>query len=721
MDINLNVEKEDIAVIKKAVAGKLLPLELDFIVTQVALFKTQGERKNRVKRYNPRCEYKVDDLIYKEYSSKIPIGSKKYVELQRGVVLKVDELRSRPGIEEIKLSYDGTSIFRKYIAYLDRQKIDLLLPHKRKKPYDKAEYLEDEMDPRLQNDPLIERDFHVLKKKVISYLQKSNDIAFSNNKVMLFENVKEIKADVFNRIREFLSDNKKSVSTEFLVENFLKVKPGTDDFTSYCFSINYIMSTDYKIDFQQTVKSGWGKWNMISVVYHQRKDSILSLHNPVINTASTQNEDGLKQRRKVIINDFFDNDKTKCILTQREITAGAVRVKSGLFDFGSDLEFEIMDTKTKKMHTFYYYRDVELLIGFKEIFQATKALQGMSISFSKNSDNIICFSIKEVKKGTIADEIIYDNEKKAFTSTYKKIASPVFVNKAFFLETEVFTTLYNDFESYTELKSFNKLVHKIFLNFGKREKNYEIHAFRLYHILDLIYPTSLQTVLNVLLGNPEFIPSDKLSGVFYLDSTAVTDIEADEVKSVVVPDEEVIEQEPMEIKAHSDEEMEKLDAIRQKREERRIKRENEMRLKEELNKQKLTEEKLTDSAKPSKPEPFSKPDASVGFAEPMPVEKKPKVKEVPKKQAPVGDDVEKTPKAKKRIETESEEDRINIEDIKKDIKLEELKEEVLSKKEKAKKEKEKEVAYQDNGAFGGIFASKLDEAVLKKDDNDTDE
>ncbi len=713
MELNLNIEKEDILVIKKSITGKDLPLELDFIVTQVALFKTQSERSNKVKLYNPNCDFKVGDLIYKEYNSKIPIGAKKFVELERGVVLKVEELRARHGFEELKLSYEGTSIFRKYLAYLDRQKIDLLLPHKRKKPCEKVEYVQEDLDPRRKNAPLIDRDFKILKKKIISLLQRDNDIAFANGKVLLFENLKKIETDVFDRIRQFLSDNKKSVSTEFLVENFLKIKPDTDEFTAYCFSINYKMSSDYKIDFQQTTKEGWGKWNLISVVYHLRKDSIVSIPNKIMSTAIIQNTEGLKQKRKIIVNDFFDNDKTKCILTQREVTAGVVRVKSRLFDFGNDLELEIIDTKTKKTHILYYYSDVELLIGFKDVFLAANALQGMSITFSKNSEGKFQFTIKEVKKGTVADEIIYDEAKKSFNTTYKKVASQVFVNKSFFLETDVFTTIYNNLEPYLNINSFNKLVHKVFLDFGKKEKNYEIHAFRLYHIIDLIYPTPFELVLNVLLGNIEFIPSEKFSGVFYLDSNAILNIEEDETKRIEETKEEVHKKTAEIYKEQKEEEDERLEAIKIKREERRVKRENEMRLKETLKQEQDDKEKK--KIEPVKRKVFVKKEEPVAFIDPLSTEKKDhraKVKE-PVKKPVFENETEKPSKGKKRIE--DKDDKIDIEDIKTDIELEELKEKVLSKKKKSKKKKEEKVAYKDDGAFGGVFASIFDEANSKKD------
>jgi hypothetical protein len=75
---------------------------------------------------------------------------------------------------------------------------------------------------------------------------------------------------------------------------------------------------------------------------------------------------------------------------------------------------------------------------------------------------------------------------------------------------------------------------------------------------------------------------------------------------------------------------------------------------------------------------------------------------------------DKTPKVKKRLEKSVADDKMDIEEIKSEIQLEELKEKLKEKKEKAKV-KEKKVAFQDEGGFGGIFASKLDE-VIKKDE-----
>ena len=81
---SLDIGKEDIDFVKSFLKGKFQPLEFDDLVYQVALFKTQDNRKSRVKVYDPDCEYKVGDLIFKEYPGQLPIGNKKYIAVETG-------------------------------------------------------------------------------------------------------------------------------------------------------------------------------------------------------------------------------------------------------------------------------------------------------------------------------------------------------------------------------------------------------------------------------------------------------------------------------------------------------------------------------------------------------------------------------------------------------------------------------------------------------------
>ena len=136
------------------------------------------------------------------------------------------------------------------------------------------------------------------------------------------------------------------------------------------------------------------------------------------------------------------------------------------------------------------------------------------------------------------------------------------------------------------METGNKLFHKIFLEFGGREKNYEIHILRLYHILDLIAPIDLKLVEEIILSNPEFIPSEKLAGVFYLDSDAVVEIEEEEQRrrQSLIEDQKRRREESR--KVQLDEELKVKEEIRLLREERRKKREEEMWQKEKLRQEK---------------------------------------------------------------------------------------------------------------------------------------
>jgi hypothetical protein len=359
----------------------------------------------------------------------------------------------------------------------------------------------------------------------------------------------------------------------------------------------------------------------------------------------------------------------------------------------------------------------------------------MILTFKQMENGQFMFNIRTTKKGTISDKVEYDPEKKAFQCTADKVASPVFVNKSIFLESEVFHRIYDNIELLRKIDTMNKLVHKIFLEFGNKEKNYEIHTLRLYHILDLIFPISLKMVQDIILANTEFVQSEKNPGVFYLDSDAVVEIENEEMARREVMVEEARKKQEEVRKLKMDSEIKEQEEIRKKREERRIKREQEMFKKEEMQKlreiQKKTEsrkirapfakaedkprrgEKLADELRGKGPgrEMIDSP-AAIDFAKGSKFAKderrseKPHAKRVRK--PPVEEKIKKTVK---KTEKRKEDTKIDIEDLKSQIELEKLKEKMTASKKKKKSEKEKKVAYQDTGGFGSAFAAKLDEVV----------
>jgi len=506
------------------------------------------------------------------------------------------------------------------------------------------------------------------------------------------------------------------------VENFLKVAPTDPRFDSYCFSLNFIMARDYKIDFQQTYLKNWGKWNLISVIYYLKKNSIISTPNPLRNKIYLHNKKNLAQRRKKFEDALFNEEYTRYFLTQREVAAGAVRLHSGVYDFGESIEIEATEVNTKKDFTIYYYSDENLLLGFKECFESFKALQGMILTFDQLGENKFVFNIRTTKKGTVADKIVYDAQKKVFRATEEKIASPVFLNKSMYLESDVIQRIEESIDEFRKMETFNKLIHKIFLEFGIKEKNYEIHILKLYHIVDLIYPTEFRMLEDVILCNPEFIPSDKIPGVYYLDSDAVVEIEEEEVKRRQQLVEESKKKRDQARLKKLEEERKLKEEIRMKREERRRKREEEMRLKDKM------------SGEPPIPQPIEEapvaevPEEVIPPTEPEPIpvaeEFKPteeldeSQKDLLNKKARKKEPAERSGKPKKRLERKISDENIDLEEIVSDIRLEELKEEVLEKKEAEKRDgKKEEVAYQDNGGFGGILASKLDQ-VVKPDAKD---
>ena len=721
MEVNLNIENEDIKFLKDYLKGENSPVEIDELTNQLALFKTESRLNDKVKVYNPKCEYKVDDLIYKDYRGKIPIGTKKHIELDRGVVLKVVEVRSKFK-NEIKLEYEGTSDYKKYLDYLTRQKIELLLPHKMDKPCEKPEYLDPKLDPRKFYDPLLEKDYNNLRKKLAALLNKSADIAFTGNKAILVGNLKPIDNEVFTKIREFLTDNGRSESTEFFVENFVKIKKGSEDFGPYCFALSYKMRNDYKIDFQQVNYEGWGKWNLISVIYYLRKDSIISDENPFLKNIDIESKKGLGTLRKKFEEKLFDEDNSKYFLTQREIFAGAIRLKYGIYELSESIEDELVDESTKKTYIGYYYSESNLLMGLKEVFDHYKVLQGSIISLSQVEDTVFFFNVRTTKKGTVSENIEYDEKKKLFIVKDDKIASQVFINKSIYLEQKDLIELENRIELFRGSTSFNELLNKVFLEFGVRERNFEIHILKLYHILDLIAPVNLKTVLDVVFGNPAYIPSEKVHGVFYLDPSSISDLVEEDIKQKEIHDTQARTDQDVERQHKIDEEKKVDEEIRLIREERRRKREEEMRKVDKIEKDrrdKIVKEQLREKKSAS---PVGRREIPSAPESPVPTDSDPTKVDRTKKEAAHKKKTEKevfkpekekstTKKAKKT----GTEDQLDLEEIQSEIELLKLKEEVEKEKEKRlNKEKAKKVAFKDTSGFGGIFASKLDE-IAKSD------
>jgi len=724
VESNLEINKEDLDFIKQYIKTLRNPEKFETVAYHLAMYKTKEKRQKQVKEYHPDCEFKVGDSIYKEYPSKLPIGGKKFIEVPEGVILKVEDIRSYMGINEIRLSYEGTSDFRKYIEYLKRQKIDLLLPHKQKKPPRESNFITDEIDPRTQQAPLIEREFSFLKKKLITALHKENQIILLSDMILLKENLKPIKAEVYTQIKEFLRTHHQSEKTEFFVENFLHIEPTSIDFSAYCFALNFNLFQDHKIDLQQTNSTGWGRWHLISVLYQLKRNALINETNPLLSTVEYRNKKNLPQRRKKLEEALFTEGESRFFLTQREILSGALRLKPHGLDLGDSLEVEITDSLTKKAYTLYHFQHDHLLLGFDKLFEAYKVIQGTILILEKDEQGRLTVTIRTTKKGTITDRIVFDTEKRVFRVTEEKFASSVFVNKLIYLEAEVLRTLEAKIDEFRGMETLNKLIHKVFFEFGVKERNYELHVLRLYHILDAIFPIDLKQIEDVILSSLEFIPSEKVAGVFFLDSDAVVEIEEEEKRrrqSLI--DESRKKREEIR-KQQMDEELRKKDEIRLLREERKRKREEEMRIGDVLRQTK-------EQPKPAKRESTRRTAAgsAAGSAtgpardmHPIPgsmdeMKSRSELTKKPKKKI----ELDKPAKGVKKGQKKIIEEKIELSEIKKEILQEELIEKPVTEKESKKtKQKEKEVAYQDQSGFTGIFASKLEELVEKGKEKEPD-
>ena len=74
METNLNIEEKDLKFIRDYLKEKDDPVPIEEISLNLAFYKTEKNRAQKVKIYSPGCEYKEGDLIYKEYPGKLPVG-----------------------------------------------------------------------------------------------------------------------------------------------------------------------------------------------------------------------------------------------------------------------------------------------------------------------------------------------------------------------------------------------------------------------------------------------------------------------------------------------------------------------------------------------------------------------------------------------------------------------------------------------------------------------
>ncbi len=714
------IEEQDLLFLKNYLQGQENPVKTTELARQLVMFKTESDRQKKIKIYNPECSYEIGDLIYKEYSGKLPVGNKKFIELEQGVVLKVVELRQGSGVSYIKLIYEGSAEFRKHIDYLTKQKIELLLPHKMGKQ--EPEYLQPEDDPRREEIPVSEKDLSLIEKKLISAISHQKEFVVSSGYAFLKEKLTPLPKEIVDQIKEFFQTQQQPVGTEFLVQHFLKKSEKDEDYQKTCFNLNFTFENFYKVVFKKTRDQDWGKWFLISELVRKKRESLVAEPNPLLSRLEIKDTADLTQKRKQLEHQLFPEGENRHYLTLREIFSGALRLKYSGLKIPEQVELDLIDTESKKEYQVFYYKDDDLLFGLDAIYELHRVVGGTVIALDLAEDGKLNLSVKQSKKGIVFEKVRFDSANKRFELFQEQqFSSSVMVNKNMFLEAEELKKLNENLETYRQLPTLNKLVQKIFLDFGDKTKNYELHVLKLYHLVDTVFPLCLRTIEDLLLGNSEFVQSEKLEGVFYLDSEAVNAIEAEERLRREKMLEEARKRREEERLKKIEEEKRKKEEIRRLREERRKKREQEMWLKEKSKQKKIVPPaEKTASNVSAVPEAgrkeFVKP--KVFAAEQVPFQEKepaPRVmaKKTVKKERK--EDNEIRPAKKSFSAKRSDEDLIEIEEIKKEV----LSQPDVEKIEK-KKEVEKEIVYQDRADFGGVFARKLESIISKEEEEKTE-
>jgi hypothetical protein len=199
---NTTIAAKDLAWLQDELHKDEAVVNLQDLATKLAYRKNAGQLSQEVKVYDPNCEYKVGDLICKEYDEQLQVSSKGAEHFQGAVVLKVLNKISYDSFncEMLEVDYTGGGIFRRHVEYMKRSKTQVLLPSATEGSCQAPTILEKEQDPRMKELPMTERDFRTLTKNLGSALSRSKDFFHWQDSYQLTEKQVPIEADVVRQI-----------------------------------------------------------------------------------------------------------------------------------------------------------------------------------------------------------------------------------------------------------------------------------------------------------------------------------------------------------------------------------------------------------------------------------------------------------------------------------------------------------------------------------------
>ncbi|MGQ9800388.1 MAG: hypothetical protein ACUVRL_01780 [Candidatus Saccharicenans sp.] len=507
------ISAEDLAAVIQELLRTNRPLSTVELAEKLAFAKTASQRNQPVKIYDPYARYEVGDFIYKEYDESLQVGSKVTEHFQGGVVLQVINKINYPSYqcEMLEVDYDGGGPFRKYIDYMKKTRTQVLLPSNLENKALEPATLNQELDPRLTELPLTERDLKTLERNLRKALSSSDSFFGWNDYWQLQAKKPEIAEDKIKEIQAALAGSIRSESTQNLVRQHFNLEPSSDLFELYCLALNHLLEKKYRREFTCLSTSNWGKWHLKSVLNNLPVG--LPISAPPVTVPDLGEVEGLQHTR-------VENFPFKVYLTWREILSGAIRVPRSLSREFDSREYQLIDDEDGKAYTVYYFPEGNYLLGLADYFRTNNIPQGTSLTLDKKGPDQLTFWIKKSKKKTAIIYLEYDRDSGQFILSGQEVYTMAMPNKSIFLEKEVVSRLLALHEEVENL-DLRQLLAKILTSPELTGNTRSLHFLRAYHMVDLLKPVTAEDVEYVLNAAPEFVASEKKEGMYFYQEVKV--------------------------------------------------------------------------------------------------------------------------------------------------------------------------------------------------------
>jgi hypothetical protein len=514
MSIDLNVSKDEFKLLKDRLIEIGAPLHIDQLASLVGLEKTKDQRNQKIKVYDSKYSYDINDLIFHDIDRKYKLSKNKYLEFKGGVVLRVVKKQFSPALGKVLLGldYEGEGEFKKIINFLKKKKTLIELEAEKDEIGGKAPFYKGK-DPREEEPPLAHKYLDKIRENLEKQLDKSGDfLTWGDYWIHKKQLVKIKNQEIIKIIRE-LEKSKESIETGEIKEKIIKIDNNKYPEELILFSVNYHLSNHQS--FVCVDYNNWGKWNLKEFFDKMKK------REPIFAKAYKLKKFEIKEKELVknvkdFIKEYKKENKTNqniTTITLRELVSGALKIhKKQLNIIGNRREIKIIDGESAEEYKVFVFPYEKYLIGLKKYYKSKNIVPGTIINLEEKNGGIFITAAKSKRPNKIP---LFD-----YNAT-----DSVFIEKNS-------TTVYYEFFSYFKLDAGDlerlyelsegkeplSILRHIFISFSENQEGYKkLHYLKALHLMDILVRIEKEELLKLLLGNREFFRSEEEVGYFYLN------------------------------------------------------------------------------------------------------------------------------------------------------------------------------------------------------------